>query len=186
MNKIGLIVNINKYKHYFETSNATFVCDTFDNIKEKLINHLVLHFGNLNIDYPMDLTDFEYIWFNQNYVNTNAFSYFIFSQSDQSAKWSQPWELQEIYDDFLDKMVEKDSLNPPDFDTIYGEPNPDEDMDDNFTMDHNEEIEKFEKKLNEIMTNAKNIEIHENQVKDCDCDKCKEGYELQKAKLNEQ
>jgi hypothetical protein len=186
MNKIGLIVNINKYKHYFETSNATFVCDTIDNTKEKLINHLVLQFGNLNIDYPMDLTDFEYIWFKENYVNTNAFSYFIFFQSDQDTKWCQPWDLQEIYDEFLDKMVEKDSTNPPDFDAIYGEPNPDEEVDDKpVTMEQTEEIEHFEKKLNEIMTNAKNVEIRENQVKDCDCERCKEGYELQKAKLSE-
>jgi hypothetical protein len=182
MNKIGLIVNINKYNHYFETSNATFVCDSVDEAKNKMIDHLVTRMGSLNIDYPMDLNDFEYIWFNQNYVNTNAFIYFIFNET----KWYQPWDLQEIYEEFLDKMVEKDSSNPPDFDTIYGEPNPDEEAEDNFTMEHSEEVQKLEQQLSEIISNAKNVDIHENTVTDCDCDRCKEGYELQTLRMQEE
>ena len=56
-------------------------------------------------------------------------------------------------------MIEKESSNPPDFETIYGEPNPDEEVNDNFTMEQSEDILKFEKKLAEIMTNAKNIDF---------------------------
>ena len=174
MNSIGLVVNIFKINHNFDTSNATFVCESLDDSKDKLINYLISQLGNLNIDYPMDLTEFENIWFKQNYVNTNAFNYFIF----QDGKWIQPWELNEIYDEFLDKMIEQESSNPPDFETIYGEPNPDEEVNDNFTMEQSEDILKFEKKLAEIMTNAKNIDFKEDQIKDCDCNQCKE------AKLN--
>lgn len=174
MNKIGLVVNVNKFNHNFDVSNITLVCDSMDDVKEKLINYLILQLGNLDIDYPMDLTEFENIWFKENYVNTNAFSYFIF----QNNKWVQPWDLQEIYDDFLDKMIEHDSSNPPDFDTIYGEPNPDEEVNDDFTMDQSEDIQKFEKKLAEIMANAKSVDFKEDQIKDCDCNQCKE------AKLN--
>ena len=198
MNKIGLIVDINKFNHYFETSNATFICDTIDEAKDKMIEYLVTYMGSLNIDYPMDLHDFEYIWFNQNYVKTNAFTYFIFN----GTKWYQPWDLQEIYEEFLDKMIAKDSLNPPDFDTIYGEPNPDEENEDNFTMDHeqNEQIQELERKLSEIISNAKNtgidgdgdghahghVNMDTDMVKDCDCDRCKEGAELQANKLKEE
>jgi hypothetical protein len=45
-------------------------------------------------------------------------------------------------------------------------------------MEQSEDILKFEKKLAEIMTNAKNIDFKEDQIKDCDCNQCKE------AKLN--
>ncbi len=182
MSKIGLIVNISKYNHCFETSSANFVCGTIDEARDKMIEHLVTHMGSLNIDYPMDLHDFEYLWFKQNYVNTNAFTYFIFNDT----KWYQPWDLQEIYDEFLDKMIEKDSSNPPDFDTIYGEPNPDEEAEDKFTMEHNEEVQELERKLSEIISNAKNAEMHEDTVKDCECDRCKEGAELQAIKLKEE
>lgn len=171
MNSIGLVVNIFKFNHNFDTSNATFVCESLEDVKKNLINYLISQLGNLNIDYPMDLTEFENIWFKQNYVNTNAFNYFVFHDN----KWSQPWELHEIYDEFLDKMIENDSSNPPDFEIIYGEPNPDEEVNDEFTMNQSEDILKFEKKLSEIMTNAKNIDFKEDQVKDCDCDKCKEA-----------
>jgi hypothetical protein len=182
MSKIGLIVNINKFNKCFETSNATFVCDSDDEAKNKMIEHLVTYMGSLNIDYPMDLDDFEYVWFKQNYVKTNAFTYFIFNET----KWHQPWDLQEIYEEFLDKMVEKDSSNPPDFDTIYGEPNPDEEEEDKFTMEHSEEVQELEKKLSEIISNAKNVNIHEDTVKDCDCDRCKEGCELQTMRMQEE
>ncbi len=171
MNNIGLVVVINKFNHNFDTSNATFVCDSIDNVKENLISYLISQLGILNIDYPMDLTEFENIWFKEKYVNTNAFSYFIF----QDGKWIQPWDLQEIYDEFLDKMIENDSSNPPDFDTIYGEPNPDEEVNDDFKMDQSEDILKFEKKLAEIMTNAKSVDFKEDQIKDCDCNQCKEA-----------
>lgn len=174
MNSIGLIVNIYKFNHNFDAVNSTFICESINDAKDKLINYLISQLGNLNIDYPMDLTEFENIWFKQNYVNTNAFSYFIF----QDNKWIQPWELHEIYDEFLDKMIEKESSNPPDFETIYGEPNPDEEVNDNFTMEQSEDILNFEKKLAEIMNNAKNIDFKEDQVKDCDCNKCRD------AKLN--
>ncbi len=43
---------------------------------------------------------------------------------------------------------------------------------------HGEDIQKFEKKLAEIMANAKSVDFKEDQIKDCDCNQCKE------AKLN--
>ncbi len=181
MSKIGLVVNINKFNHYFETSSTTFICNDLEEAKNKLIDHLVVNMGNLNIDYPMDFTDFEYIWFKQNYVNTEAFIYYIYAEET----WFRPWDSQDIYSDFLDKMIEKDSSNPPDFETIYGEPNPDEETEDKFSMEQNEEIQELEKKLSEIITNAKTSNNHEDQVKECNCERCKEGEELQAMKLKE-
>jgi hypothetical protein len=72
-------------------------------------------------------------------------------------------------------MFEEDSKNPPDFSQIYGEPDPDEDTLDKFTMEDNEHIKEFESKLKEIISNSKKVSFKEDQVKDCNCDKCQDA-----------
>jgi hypothetical protein len=173
MNKIGLVVTINKFKHYWETSQTTWSCDTIDEANEKLINHLAKELGNLNIDYPLDLADFEHQWFNQQYANSNAFYYGIFMEG----VWHQPWEHQDIYSDVLNKMEQNEQVEPPNFEEIYGEPDPDEDKIDNFSMENNEQIHEFEKKLTQIITDAKSVSFKEDQVKECKCEKCKQSYD---------
>lgn len=173
MNKIGLIITINKFKHYFETSQTSWTCESMDEAKDKLVEHIAKEFSNLNIDYPFDLIDFEYHWFGQQYVNTNAFYYKLFMEG----VWHEPWDHQEIYSDVIDIMQANEESNPPNFEEIYGEPEPDEDTVDNFTMDKNEQIHEFEKKITEIIKQSKNISFKEDQVKECKCDKCKGNHQ---------
>ena len=169
MNKIGLIITINKFKHYFETSQMTWSCESINDAKDKLVEHIANEFSNLNIDYPFDFLDFEYHWFGQQNVNTYAFNYKLFIEG----AWHEPWDHQEIYSDALDKMQAIEESDPPNFEEIYGEPDPDEDTIDHFTMEKNEQIHEFEKKLTEIINQSKNLIFKEDQVKECKCDKCK-------------
>ena len=172
MNKIGLIITINKFKHYFETNQITLLCESIDEAKNKLVEHVANDFSNLNIYYPFELVEFEYHWFGQQNVNNNAFYYRLFIDG----QWHNPWNEQDIYSDVLDKIQANEESNPPNFDEIYGEPDPDENTVNKFTMEQNEEIHEFEKKLTDIIKQSKNINIKEDQVKECKCKQCKENH----------
>lgn len=178
MSKIGLIVIINKFKHYFESSQTTFTADSVDDIRDQLINYLAKELSILNIDYPQELTDFDHYWFGQQYVNTNSFYYKIFN----NGIWSEPWEYQEVYSDILDKMLSNEQSDPPKFDEIYGEPDPDEEIANNFKMENDEQIHELEKKLTEIIKESKNVHFKEDQIKECKCNKCVEGHEINSCK----
>lgn len=172
MNKIGLIITINKFKHYFETNQLTYMCESMDKAKDTLVDHLVKEFSNLNIDYPSEFSDFEHYWFGQQYVNTNAFYYKLLTEG----VWHEPWEHQDIYLDVLDKIQANEEDNPPNFDEIYGEPDPDENIVDKFSMEKNENIHEFEKKLTEIIKQSKTVHFKEDEIKECTCKKCKESH----------
>ncbi len=107
MSSVGLVIVINKYKNYFETKQHFLICDTLFNTKEKLLELLTEYFNKINIDYPLKLEDFEYEWFGQQYVKSNAFSYKIFVDG----KWDEPWELQDIYDEVLERIVKHEIDN---------------------------------------------------------------------------
>ena len=171
MSKVGLIIIINKFKAYFESKIETIECESILDAKKYLLNYLLTQFGKLNIDYPMDLNEFEYLWFGgDKYVNSNAFDYKIFTD-----KWEQPFERSDLYSEFLDLMLAYDSENPPDYSKLYGEPDPDFETDDKPDIEYNEETIELEKQLNEIMNNAKNLEIKDDVlIKQCKCEKCLE------------
>jgi hypothetical protein len=120
MTSIKLVILITKYKNHFELNKNIIYCNSIDECRNKLINFLADEFSNLNIDFPMDLNEFEYIWFDYSYVKSNAFDYLIVS-SEETLIWNNPWELQDIYSDVLDIMYEKDVNNPPNFSELYGE-----------------------------------------------------------------
>jgi hypothetical protein len=128
----------------------------------------------LNIDYPLNLIDFEHHWFNKQYINSNAFYYKIFMDGN----WHEPWDNQDIYSDVLDKMLEEENNNPPNFNEIYGEPNPDEEVIDKFSMNNNEDIHDLQTKFTEIIKNSNSIKLKDDQVKECKCDKCTHDIEL--------
>lgn len=163
MSQIGLIVTINKFKNYFTSNQKTWICETIDEARAKLVEYLADELNKINIDYPTELIDFEYIWFDRQYVNCNAFNYKIFVENN----WCEPWESQDIYYDVMDKILEQEYKNPPDFDQMYSEPNPDEDVIDRDDCDY-----EFEKKMEDIMNKTKNIDLKEEQVKACRCEKC--------------
>lgn len=168
MVQCGLIITIIKPQN-FKTEQTTYTCDSLDDAKNKLIERLVSVFS-INIDYPFDFVDFEYQWFEQQYINSNAFYYKIFIEG----KWESPWEEQEIYSDVLDRIQSIEEANPPNFDEIYGEPDPDEDIINKFSMEQNE-IDEFEKKICKIIKQSKEVDS-DNQVKECNCLRCKEAH----------
>ena len=145
MSSYGLIITINKYIKYFETIKQTFVCNSLEECKYKMIEFIANQFTFLNIDFPLELNDFEYIWFEQNYTQLNVFSYTIFTNFTKtiskgeepftedlekiyySSKMdNEPWELQDIYYEVIEKIHELEINNPPDFSQLYEEPDPDE------------------------------------------------------------
>lgn len=167
---IGLVITVNKLNHYWDTTQLTFVCDTLDNAKKTLVNNLASQFYVLNIDFPLELAEFEYIWFKQQQVEANSFYYKIF----MNESWSEPWDIQEIYADVLDVMLEMETNNPPDFSTLYGEPDPDENANNKLEMDQSDEIIEMEKKLTEIIAQSQTLHAKEDQVKECKCEQCKQ------------
>jgi hypothetical protein len=167
---IGLVITVNKFNHYWNTTQSTFVCDTLDNAKKTLVNNLASQFYVLNIDFPLELADFEYIWFNQQQVEADSFYYKVF----MDGSWSEPWDTHDIYADVLDAMLDLETNNPPDFSTLYGEPNPDENADDKFPVEQSDEITEMEKKLTEIIAQSQTLHAKEDQVKECKCDQCKQ------------
>jgi hypothetical protein len=163
MNKFGLIVTINKYKHYFSSVQSYIVCNDMNEAKLELIKYLTSHFSLLNIDFPTSFEDFENIWFNQTYVNADVFTYKIFSNND----WLSPWSNDEIYDDVLEAMLIHENKNPPDFSELYGEPTQDmmeenepskQDYDPVFTTPI-QEARGIESQIMKILEEAKTMEL---------------------------
>lgn len=120
--KVGLIINVVKYKTYFETDIKTFECNSLKDAKIKLVNYLTDIYKHLVIDFPENMLDFEYIWFHEQYVKANAFNYKIY----HNHKWSEPWELQNIYDSVLDTINKLDINADIDYGELYDEPSLDE------------------------------------------------------------
>ena len=178
MSNIGLIITINRFNTYFESNSYTTLHETIDDARNKLVETLVENFKYINIDFPNNLVDFEYIWFKEQYVNVNSFTYKLFLNNN----WSEPWDSDDIYDDVLVKLEEYEIQNAPDFSKMYGEPNPDVEADDKFSIENNEQTHEFESKLKEIISQAQNCKTKEDEVKDCPCEKCQEGYIYQQMK----
>lgn len=97
-------------------------------------------------------------------------------------KWSEPWDYDDIYDDVLVKLEEYEISNAPNFAKMYGEPDPDVDADDNFNIENTEHVHEFETKLKEIISQAQSVKIREDEIRDCHCEKCQEGYQAQQMK----
>lgn len=178
MNKVGLIVTINKYKTYFASIQTYIVCDNIEDAYTELVKYIVAHFTPLNIDFPLELDEFENIWFNQTYVFADAFTYKIF----QNNSWTEPWNRQDIYDDVLEIMLAHEVANPPDFAKIYGEPEilsedtietEDKPDTEKFTEKPigNKDIEEIESRMKTIMEEAKCNGLEKELS--CNCGSCK-------------
>ena len=123
---IGLIIVINKY---LSQEILTFNFNSIDEAKNKLISILIDKFKNLNIDFPLLLSDLEYLWFNEESLDLPIFTYKIFDDT-----WTNPWDDQEIYSDVLDKLheIEINTTHDSDLDDEPDEPDePDEAAKDN-------------------------------------------------------
>lgn len=85
----------------------TFNCDTIEECKGKLLVNIKNKIFK-NIDYPQHLEDFTTLyWYNDNFMDNHIFDYKIFYNNE----WSQPWELQELYDDVIDIIHQVDIQN---------------------------------------------------------------------------
>ena len=158
MDKIGLIVTINKFVNYsgqkcFKTKTVTTMCKTLEEAHDELVTYLCSQFKDLNIDFPIDINEFEFMWFDREYVETHAFKYKVFNNG-----WSEPWEMEDIYSDVMDRMFQTEVENPPDFSQLYGEPNPDEIKEDKFQMppEQSDEMKEIQDKIDHIINLAKN------------------------------
>ena len=165
---VGLIINFIKYTQYFNIITESYICNDIDDAKKKLIDYLINQFQYLKIDFPLNLEDFEYIWFKNEYINTNVFTYKIFINN----KWEEPWELQDIYTDLLDILQNIENEKILDLSEIYGEPNPDEYKEDNFSINNSEETCELKNIMNKIINDSKNINQKNDFVKECKCIKC--------------
>ena len=176
MSKVALSLTVNKFSNYFEAIPYFLTFDTLENAKNEMINILVTHYKKLHINYPQEILDFEYINFNKEYVKAESFIYKIYYND----KWDEPWENQDIYSDVIEKIINEDSDSPPDFSEIYGEPDPDENIINKFTMENDECYQQMESKIKEIINQSANATNKEDYVKDCKCKLCQEGYQHQK------
>ena len=105
---IGLIININYKLNRIE---KTFNINNIEEARIELVNYLSNEFNKLNIDFPLDYHDFEYLWYEYNNMDhlDNIFTYNIYDTNDFT--WKKIWNEQEIYNDILDKINELDINN---------------------------------------------------------------------------
>lgn len=182
MNKIGLSLTINKFTTYFESIPHFLMFENLENARTELINILVTHYKKFHINYPPVLIDFEHEVFSYQYVKAETFVYKVF----QNDKWEEPWESQDIYDDVIEQIIKEESENPPDFSEIYGEPDPDENIINKFTMENDECYQEMENKLKEIISQTNTVKFKDDQVKDCKCKSCQEGFQHQLSKKEQE
>lgn len=163
MSKIGLTITLNKYNKYFKSINKLFLCDTLDETKNTLINYLIEQFKSLLIDFPSELEDLRYMWFDQQNVEAEIFKYKIFINN----RWDEPWEPQEIYSEVLEIMFNKEcELHANEIEEPYESDTEMKAEEDNsldtkelfsrLNKDSCEDITLFEKKFLEIINQAKN------------------------------
>ena len=106
-NKCYTLVVITTRDNPLTQNKAIFLCSTLNECKNILIDYLTKIFNELNIDFPIDILEFEYKWFTQNYVDINCFDYIIINPNDTNLNvWNSPWELGDIYSDVTDRIYQ--------------------------------------------------------------------------------
>jgi hypothetical protein len=106
---VHLTVCITEYKQCFNIYNYYTTYKTIDEAKQGLIEIIFNKIKMLNIDFPLCFDHFENIWFQDQSINSNMFSYKIV----QDEKWHEPWSHHEIYLDVLDKIELYENENIP-------------------------------------------------------------------------
>jgi hypothetical protein len=109
LDQVHLTVCITEYKQCFNIYNYYTTHKTIDEAKQELINIIFNKIKMLNIDFPLCFDHFENIWFQDQSINSNMFSYKIV----QEDKWVEPWSYHEIYLDVLDKIQLYENENKP-------------------------------------------------------------------------
>lgn len=100
--------NVPKYE------TLTFVCNTLDECKNKLIINLK-NIINKEIDYPIDVDDFATnYWYNKNSMDNEFFDYQLYLNNE----WKKPWTIQQIYEIVINIINQVDIQN-----SIYNDKN---------------------------------------------------------------
>jgi len=141
----NLTVCITEYKQCFNIHNYYTTYKTIDDAKQGLIEIIFNKIKMLNIDFPLCFDHFENIWFQDQSINSNMFSYKIV----QDDKWIEPWSHHEIYLDVLDKIELYENENIP---VVQSD---DEDLPDLIPEENTDT--NFEQELRKIIDQAKTI-----------------------------
>lgn len=156
MSKIGLIVIINKYSTYFKNTIKTFECSSLDETKTKLIEYLAEELNKEEIDFPIELDDLRFKWFNESYVDCDIFSYKVFDNI-----FTEPWELQDIYSEVYDLMFNKECEKEIDYASLYNEDKlSDEDemkikeTENNLFENMPDDVKEIEERMQKIINNS--------------------------------
>lgn len=89
-------------------SVKNFIFENVDECLNKIIVTVKDHINKKNIDFPSDLDEFTNIhWYDNNVMNNELFDYNIFINDE----WTQPWSLQEIYDNVIEIIHKIDIQN---------------------------------------------------------------------------
>jgi len=184
---IGLSITFIKYNNHFKILNEYLVCDNIEEAREKLIDYFIKQIKDINIDFPLEFDDFEYIWLDNNYIDGNMINYKIFIKNE----WIEPWELQEIYSDVLNKLDELytsvlthlqnerievsnlfEELNDELNNELNNELNEELNKDSNLNTPQNKPNNTYSEFENEIHTILNKINIKNDFEQKCECNNC--------------
>jgi hypothetical protein len=155
MSKIGLIVIINKYNNfnkYFQNIIKTFELSSLDETRTKLVEYLAEELNKEEIDFPIELDDLRFKWFNETYTDCDIFNYKVYDNN-----FTEPWDLQDIYSDVYDLMFNKECDKEIDYASLYGEDKLTEENEKNYIESENNLFENIPDDVKEIEKEMKNI-----------------------------
>ena len=166
---VGLVITYVSFNKNIEIINDYIICQDIENSKIELIKYFSNKIQNLNIDYPLEYEKLEYLVFNDNYINCNMINYKIFNNNT----WSDPWDIQEIYDEVLELLLQKENEQEIDMNELYGEPNAEKLIAENhFSICSDLKYQKLEKEIVNILSKSEHINLKDEFAKNCSCEKC--------------
>jgi hypothetical protein len=152
MSNFGLIIIINKYNKHFQSIIKTFQLSSLDEAREKLVEYLAEELNKEEIDFPIELEDLRYKWFNETYVDCDIFSYKVYDNN-----FTEPWESQDIYSDVYDLMFNKECDKEIDYTTLYSENKLSEEDEKKYIESENNLFDNMTDDVKDIETNMRNI-----------------------------
>ena len=96
--KMGLIVIVH---HIDETCTFSYVCDNIHECHKNIIDTIISLLEKVNIDIPLELERFNFLWFNNSCRPNDFCEYYIFNGTE----WISPFEIQELYSDSVNEFL---------------------------------------------------------------------------------
>lgn len=109
----SVIVIINQWLPYYKNIKFPIYSGELNDCRNYIINVVSDNFKKLDIDFPLNLDDFEYIWFDSNRTDANSFTYILIPNNNNNISygWDEPWSLEDLYDDILENMYQYEINN---------------------------------------------------------------------------